>query len=92
MSTNNRKKTTTYTNDYINVSSMDDFTCITISTEDVFNSITKNIANDMMEKGTRKSELNRVFQSKMHGSLISAGHNAGIDYMKERAQKENKDI
>ena len=81
-----------YTDNHINVCSMDDFTCITISTEDVFNSITKNIANDMMEKGTRKSELNRVFQSKMHSSLISVGHNAGINYMKERAQKENKDI
>ena len=81
-----------YTDNHINVCSMDDFTCITISTEDVFNSITKNIANDMMEKGTRKSELNRVFQSKMHGSLISAGHNAGIDFMKERSQKEDKDI
>ena len=81
-----------YTDNNINVSSMDDFTCITISTEDVFNCITKNIANDMIENGTELSELNRVFQSKMHGSLISAGHNAGIDFMKERSQKEEKDI
>ena len=81
-----------YTNNDINVCSMDDFTCITISTEDVFNCITKNIANDMIENGTEVSELNRVFQSKMHSSLISVGYDSGINYMKERSQKKNKDI
>jgi len=81
-----------YTDNNINVCSTNDFTCITISTEDVFNCITKNIANDMIEKGTELSELNRVFQSKMHSSLISVGHNAGINYMKERSKKKNKDI
>ena len=58
----------------------------------VWNASSAKKANDMIEKGTELSELNRVFQSKMHSSLISVGQNAGINYMKERSQKKNKDI
>jgi hypothetical protein len=81
-----------YTDNDINVYSMDDSTFITINTEDVFNCITSRMASDAIRNGTSESELNRMFQSKMHSALIGEGQRAGIDYMKERSQKEDKDI
>ena len=88
----NNKTIKIYTDNHINVCSMDDFTLITINTEDVFNCITSRLASDAIENGTSQSELNRMFQSKMHSALISEGQRTGINYIKERAQKENKDI
>ena len=81
-----------YTKSDTNICSIDDFTCITINIEDVFNHITSRIASDAIRNGTRESELNRMFQSKMYSALIKEGQRTGIDYMKEKAQKENKDI
>jgi hypothetical protein len=81
-----------YTKSDTNICSIDDFTCITINIEDVFNHITSRIASDVMKNGTRGSELNSMFQGKMYGALIKNGQRTGIDYMKEREQKENKDI
>ena len=71
------------TDDDVNVSSKNGFTCITVNTRNVFDAVTKEIASDILKMGSVKSDLNRMFQSRMHNRLMGNGFNEGLKQMKK---------
>jgi len=79
------------TDDDVNVSSKNGFTCITVNTRNVFDAVTKEIASDILKMGSTKSDLNRRFQSRMHNRLISNGFNEGLKHMQEELKEENNE-
>ena len=79
------------TDDDVNVSSKNGFTCITVNTRNVFDAVTKEIASDILKMGSVKSDLNRMFQSRMHNRLMDNGFGEGLKQMKKhQIMKKNE--